>query len=188
MPPRYRKSVEQAITLFRFLEKKESATFGAVFQPLLGPLDDAATALISDTLSAHVPADPQAQKIFFEPLYDSLKKGDVKYHIDNAKRLRRLLVHKTPLMPVGQLNFCLRYSTQTHEVGGVFQAIRDGFASLGQTNFAAQVESIYEFRNKHVAHVDVELQDRALAETGLKHWVDGLVAIHALRTNGGKGS
>ena len=66
LPPRYRKSVEQAVTLYRFLEKKESATFGPMFQPLLGPLDDAATSLIIQQLSSHVPFDPQQQKVFFE--------------------------------------------------------------------------------------------------------------------------
>jgi hypothetical protein len=31
----------------------------------------------------------------------------------------------------------------------------------------AEVRSIYSFRNTHVAHVNVGLQDRALAEAGL---------------------
>ena len=182
LPPRYRKSVEQAITLFRFLEKKDSATFGAVFQPLLGPLDDAATALMVETLSPLVPTEPQGQKVFFEPLYENLNKSDYKYHHENANRLRRMLVHKTALMPLGQLAFCLRYSLQSHQVGGVFQAVRETFSPLAQTQLSEQVETIYEFRNKHVAHVDVELQDRALAESGLRQWIDGLAAIHAART------
>jgi type III restriction enzyme len=182
LPPRYRKSVEQAVTLFRFLEKKESATFGPVFQPLLGPLDDASTALIVERLSPHVPADPQDQKVFFEPLYEGLNRSDAQYHARHASNLRRTLVHKNGLMPLGLLEFCLQYCRQSHEVGGVFAAVRGGFADLADTPMVEHVERIYDFRNNHVAHVNVELTDRALAETGLKEWVEGLALLfNALR-------
>ncbi len=39
--------------------------------------------------------------------------------------------------------------------------------------------------NTHVAHVNVELTDRALAAGGLKQWIDGLAALHnAVRSDG----
>jgi type III restriction enzyme len=178
LPPRYRKSVEQAVTLYRFLEKKESATFGPVFQPLLGPLDDAANALIIERLTAHVPTDPQQQKIFFEPLYDGVNKNDVQYHQRHAANLRRTLIHKNGLMPLGLLEFCLKYCRQSHEVAGVFDAVRTEFSPLAKGHLLERVEAIYEFRNSHVAHVNVELTDREVAERGLRQWVEGLVALH----------
>lgn len=180
LPPRYRKSVEQAVTLFRFLEKKESATFGPVFQPLLGPLDEAATALIIERLSPSVPADPQGQKAFFEPYYGSLKKTDIDYHDRHAKNLRRTLVFRNGLMPLGLLEFCLKYPGQSHTVGGVFGAVRENFSDLSDGPFPDQVVAIYDFRNSHVAHVNVELSDRAVASTGLKQWIDGLAALHGV--------
>ncbi len=178
LPPRYRKSIEQAVTLYRFLEKKESATFGPVFQPLLGPLDDAATALIIERLARHVPTDPQQQKIFFEPLYDGIDRSDVQYHQRHAANLRRTLIHKNGLMPLGLLEFCLKYCCQSHSVDGIFDAVRQSFADLVDS-LLDKVVAIYEFRNKHVAHVNVELTDRHLAEAGLKLWIDGLVALYA---------
>jgi len=178
LPPRCRKSVEQAITLFRFLEKKESATFGPVFQPLLGPLDEAATALMLERLSPFVPTDPQEQKVFFEPYYGSLSKSDIDYHDRHAKFLRRTLVFRNGLMPLGLLEFCLKYCGQSHDVGGIFGAVRQNFADLAGGPLLDQVTAIYEFRNTHIAHVNVELTDRALAAAGLKQWISGLAALH----------
>src|SRR5437016_5313617 len=56
LPSRYRKAVEQAAILFRFLERKDSASFSPVFQPLLGPLDEAARGLILECLLPDLPA------------------------------------------------------------------------------------------------------------------------------------
>ena len=187
LPPRYRKSVEQAVTLYRFLEKKESATFGPVFQPLLGPLDDAATALIVGRLSAYVPTDPQDQKIFFEPLYDGLRKNDAQYHHRHATNLRRTLVHKNGLMPLGLLEFCLKYCLQSHQVAGVFEAVRKEFIQLADGPLHDHVESIYQFRNQHVAHVNIELTDVELARAGLKQWVNGLAALYGMLGPGAVG-
>ena len=83
-------------------------------------------------------------------------------------------------MPLGLLEFCLKYSKQSHSVGGVFEAVRSEFSALADTPLLAEAQAIYEFRNTHVAHVNVELTDRSLAEAGLKQWIAGLAAIHSL--------
>lgn len=167
------------MTLFRFLEKKEGATFGPVFQPLLGPLDDAAKALIVKRLSPDVPSDFNALRTFFDPYYGDIKKGDVDYHIRNAKNLRRTIVDQNGLMPLGLLEFCLNYAGQSHQVGGVFEAIRKDFVS--NSGLLSQVKAVYEFRNNRIAHVSVELTDRELASSGLRNWIDLLLALyHAL--------
>lgn len=180
LPPRYRKSVEQAVTLFRFLEKKESATFGPVFQPLLGPLDEAATALIVEKLSPHVPTDIQKQKAFFEPYFGNLKKMDIDYHDRSAKNLRRTLLFRNGLMPLGLLEFCLKYCRQSHTVGGVFEAVRQSFSDLSKGPLVDLVVAIYDFRNTHVAHVNVELSDRVVTSTGLRQWINGLAELHGV--------
>ncbi len=82
-------------------------------------------------------------------------------------------------MPLGLLEFCLKYCRQSHEVGGVFEVVRQNLASLAEGPLLDQVTAIYEFRNNHVAHVNVELTDMELAATGLKQWIDGLVSLHS---------
>jgi hypothetical protein len=62
-------------------------------------------------------------------------------------------------------------------VAGVFDAVRTEFSALSNGPLLEQVEAIYEFRNSRVAHVNIELTDREVAERGLRQWVEGLVAI-----------
>jgi len=81
-------------------------------------------------------------------------------------------------MPLGLLEFCLKYCRQSHNVGGVFEVVGKRFADLSDGALLDEVASIYEFRNKHVAHVNVELTDLDLAATGLQQWIDGLTALH----------
>lgn len=57
LPSRYRKAPEHAVALFHFHEKKEAPFFAPVFQPLLGPIDHAAQALILSGLSHDVPSE-----------------------------------------------------------------------------------------------------------------------------------
>ena len=101
----------------------------------------------------------------------------MQYHQRHAGNLRRTLVHKNGLMPLGLLEFCLKYCHQSHQVGGIFEAVRTQFSPLAHSPLLGQVEAVYEFRNKHVAHVNVELTDRQRAERGLRQWIDGLVAM-----------
>jgi type III restriction enzyme len=67
LPSRYRRAIEHAVALFHFHKEKETAAFGPIFQPLLGPIDHAAEALMLKLLSDDVPAEAEAQKRFFEP-------------------------------------------------------------------------------------------------------------------------
>ena len=67
LPPRYRKAIENAVSLFHFQERKEHAPFGPVFQPLLGSIDDAAAQILVGRLGGDVPTSPDDQKAFFGP-------------------------------------------------------------------------------------------------------------------------
>ncbi|MEK7867937.1 MAG: DEAD/DEAH box helicase family protein, partial [Candidatus Omnitrophota bacterium] len=69
LPSRYKKSIEQAVALFQFFEKKEEMSFAPVFTPLLGPLDESAKGIINDLLLPLMPGIPVEQKDFFEPYY-----------------------------------------------------------------------------------------------------------------------
>ena len=55
LPPTHQKMVQQAIGLFKFLEKKTGQSFAPVFTPLLGPLDEASRAVMLKFLSADIP-------------------------------------------------------------------------------------------------------------------------------------
>lgn len=179
LPSRYRKAVSDATTVFHFLEKKEGASFGACFQPLLGPIDHAAEALLRSRLEDDVPAVAADQKAFFEPDLSRLQKTQAAHLKDKAGLLRKLLVYRSPLMPTGVLLFCLEYAAKSEEgLSGIFTSVRSELAPLATTDLPSLVKAYYDFRNTHVAHEKKELTDVAVAREALGLWVRTLVRLH----------
>lgn len=179
LPSRYRKAVEHAVALFHFHEQKKTVSFAPVFQPLLGPIDHAAEALMLGRLAGDVPAEAPAQKAFFEPELRGMQKSDAKYLAENASLLRRLLVYRSPIMPAGLLRFCLRYAGATSApLGGIFGAVRNRFAEGGRADLLALVEAYYDFRNTYIAHEKKDLVDVEVTRAALAQWVNALGALH----------
>ena len=179
LPSRYRKSIEHAVALFQFLEKKAGMSFAPVFTPLLGPLDESAKGIINELLLPYMPGTPTEQKDFFDPYYGDLKKSDIDWLRRHASNLRRTLVFKNGLWPLGLLAFCLDYSkTDRYSVGGVFEAIRQGFSKFNDTTLYDTVKTITDFRNTYIAHQGKELTDIEMAKEGLKAWTAGINRLY----------
>ncbi len=182
LPSRYRKAVEHAVALFHFTEKKETVSFAPVFQPLLGPIDDAAQAILLERLAGDVPAVESEQKDYFEPDMSTAKKKNVDFLTERGKTLKRLLVYRTPMMPTGVLMFCLSYAgKETEPLGGVFTSVRTRFADLAKTPLPELVTKAYEFRNTYIAHQKAELQDAEMTRAALREWVTALVQLDGAR-------
>lgn len=178
LPSRYRKAIEEAVSLFKFLEHK-GASLSPCFTPLLGPLDEAAKGMMVRALEKDVPANPQDQRAYFEPSYRGLKDSDHNWLHQNALKLKKLLVFKIALMPLGLLSFCFEYAyNDALQVGGVFASIRQHFARFKDSQLADRLNHIKDIRNTYVAHQEQELLDPALARTELKTWISGLAAIY----------
>jgi len=80
LPMRFQKSVQQAVTLFRFFGHKQDMSYAPVFTPLLGPLDEAAKGAILGALNSDVPDDRWAQQEFFDPDLSNLPPGEASFH------------------------------------------------------------------------------------------------------------
>ena len=179
LPSRYRKALEHAVSLFHFHEKKEAVSFAPVFQPLLGSIDDAAQAVLVSQLSPDVPSEAQAQKDFFEPDLSAMKKSSADFLKERARSLKRLLVHRSPLMPTGLLLDCLKYAASAAEpVPGVFTSVRTRLVGVASPELIELLDSFYRFRNTYVAHSKKELTDRDTTHEGLTTWVRTLLALH----------
>lgn len=178
LPSRYKNAVEQAIQLFEFLEKKRSVSFGPVFQPLLGPIDEAAKGLILDSLLSSLPSSRDEQRDFFEPYFAGLDNREIKKLQDNGKLLKRMLVYQSGIFPLGVLTFCLEYAGQSdYHVGGVFEAIKEHFSGFDE-DFLDMVMAIKDFRNTYIAHQEASLEDVKQAKINLGYWIDGLAKIY----------
>jgi type III restriction enzyme len=181
LTPRARKSVEEAITVFKFLENKEMS-FSPAFTPLLGPLDEAATQIIVSRLRDLMPAFPDEQKAWFEPSYASIDSRSLRWYQDLANNLKRTLVHLNPVMPLGLLAFCLDYAGNSRSnLAGVFEAVRNEFANLADGTLARQLEEIKNFRNKHIAHQSEPLTDAGVSRDALRKWISGLTSMQKAR-------
>lgn len=180
LPSRYRKAIEHAIALFHFHRNKETVSFAPVFQPLLGPIDHAAEALLLRKLADDVPSEATAQRDYFAPDMSKAKKSDFEFLTDRAKMLKKLLVHRSPIMPTGALSFCFEYAAKDAEpLPGVYAHVRNQFKGLSKTGLPMQVREVYDFRNTYVAHQKGgELTDVAATREALREWIGVLVALH----------
>ncbi|MBW2087326.1 MAG: restriction endonuclease subunit R, partial [Deltaproteobacteria bacterium] len=182
LPSRYQKAIEQAVTLFRFMQNKDDVSFAPVFTPLLGPVDEAARGLIMRKLQDEVPSERSKQYDFFRPDLSDLTTSKANYLKNQARNLERTLVDQNGLMPIGLLRFCLEYASGTkRKIGGVFAAVRSCFADAAGSDLLLTVNQIYDFRNQYVAHQEMELSDPDLAQKALIQWANGLHKIWRCR-------
>jgi type III restriction enzyme len=181
LPPYYQRGIKQAVETFQFFEKKGGVSFAPVFACLLGPIDEAAKGVLVDFLSESVPQDSKAQKEFFNPDYLFLSSGKIDFLKRQASNLKRTLVDRNGLMPIGLLQWCLEYARQsTHEAAGIFGAVKEKFAQAAKTDLQETVGRIYDFRNQYVAHQDKELSDAEATRQALGEWTRGLYRIWRL--------
>lgn len=181
LPSRYHKAIEHAVSLFHFHEKKETVSFAPVFQPLLGPIDHAAEALLLGRLSDDVPAAAEDQRHYFEPDLAGVKKKHHKYLSERSSLLKRLLVYRSPIMPTGLLSFCLEYAAakDAEPPAGIFASIRARFSDLTSTNLNELLDRVYTFRNTYIAHEKQEpLTNAADTKDAIKLWLDTLVTLY----------
>lgn len=178
LPDRYRKSSEQAISMFRFLENKKDIPYGPVFQPLLGCLDEAARGLLLRRLQPDMPDFGQEQKAWFNPYWDNVDSRVVRHYQNIARNLQKTLVYRNGISPLGLLRSCLDYAMNDNtKIGGVFESVKEQFQTTGGMDFLTIVMRINDFRNTYIAHQEQELKDVYLARENLGKWIAGLKFI-----------
>ena len=180
LPPAHQKMVQQAISLFQFLEKKTGQSFAPVFTPLLGPLDEAARAVMLKLLGTEIPTDHETQRKFFEPDLNHLSPKDMEMYRRRGKDLKRTLVDHNGMSPIGLLRWCLHYSRKPNvSAGAVFDVVNRQFSGVPEDIYRL-VSNINTFRNDYVAHQEKELTNSVLARKALGEWTLGLRRIWEL--------
>jgi type III restriction enzyme len=108
------------------------------------------------------------------------KKSSIKYLLERASVLKKLLVHRAPLTPTGALGFCFDYAKKVSEepLPGIYSAVRARFGGLARTDLSGHVGQVYQFRNTYVAHQKRELDDAVVARGALREWILTLVELH----------
>ena len=179
LPTRYRRSVEQAAMLFRFLENKEGINFAPAFTGLLGSIDEASKGLIVRKLQTSLPADVPSQKAWFDVyLPPALDRGKRTHYERMAQNLKRTLVFNNGISPLGLLRSCLDYGLNDNtKIGGVFDAVTTNFRFNGARKVLGNVTRVNDFRNTRVAHQEEDLTDVGETQRELIAWIEALRLI-----------
>ncbi len=178
LPERMRKSVDEAVSLYLFFEKKPGVNFAPVFTALLGVMDEAAKGLVLQKLQDRLPANALEQKNWFEPYLGKVDSRMHNHYKELAKNLRKTLIYKTGVSPIGQLRSCLDYAlNDSTALTGVFEAVREEFQVTGIRSLLEAVQKVNDFRNNCVAHQEKALTKPAEARAALVQWVQTLIAL-----------
>src|SRR5262249_11128920 len=173
LAPRAKKAAEEALEIYRYLEKKTDVTsLAPVFTVLLGSVDEAAKTFILRLLQPALPANKLDQQRWFEPDFANVPHRELRHFQNVAASLKRALVYGSVHSAIGLTRSCLDHAVQgTPSIGGVFAAVRKVFAVPGAAGHLKRVSDLNDFRNTYVAHHEKPLTDRTLTETNLRDWV-----------------
>jgi type III restriction enzyme len=180
LPKAHQKLVQQAISLFRFLENKEGQSLSPAFTPLLGPLDEASKAVLLKRLEPEIPTDREAQRKFFQANASGLTEKQAEEYRRRGSNLKRTLVDHNGMSPIGLLRECLEYAHESKgSIGPVFDCVKKQFQADSDETYKL-VSRLNSFRNTYVAHQKKELTDAAIAKTAMVDWTNGLCRIWEL--------
>jgi type III restriction enzyme len=172
LSPALKKTAEEALLMYDFLSKRPNPNFAPAFTGMLGAVDSAARKLLIDRLMPAVPTMPQDQRVFFDSYLVGQGKMPPNHYERVIANLRKSLLYNAGMMPIGLLRDCLDYAlNDTARFPGVLEAARNAFRFEGSRKLLAEIAAVYDFRNKYIAHQEVELSDPPLAAKELGRWV-----------------
>lgn len=178
LPEHARKAASDSIEMFEILKKWDEANLAPAFASLLGRLDAAAKALVVAKLLPGVPGLPQEQRAWFNPYLQGGGAKPPDHYRRTAQNLRKTLLDQGGLMPMGLLRDCLDYAlNDSTRYDGVFHAVREAFRYEGSRKVLEEVNAIYDFRNKFVAHQEEALTNVAVASAALGRWIRCLAML-----------
>jgi type III restriction enzyme len=138
-------------------------------------VDEAARGLILRRLLQDLPATEQEQKAWLSPYFGTMEEKQKPYFMQMAQNLKRTIVFKNGVSPLGLLRGCLDFALNDNSCpGGVFEAVRNRFKVQGGRDLLTRVTEINNFRNTYVAHQEKTLVDAKQVEKALKQWISGL--------------
>jgi type III restriction enzyme len=175
LPERLRKAADESISLFGFFEKKQGVNYAPVFTALLGVIDESAKGLVLHKLTPKMPPNMKDQRDWFEPYFGAVEHTKRRHYEEVARNLRKTLVYKNGVSPLGLLRNCLDFALNDNTpLAGVFGAVKAELRFSGGRDLLDRVKTINDFRNTRVAHQETPLTSPAEAKMALVVWLDGL--------------
>ena len=178
LPERLKRAADEAISLFRFFENKPGVNHAPVFTALLGVVDEAAKNLVTRKLTPAMPANQVDQQDWFFPYLQKIDLRMRRHYEDLGRNLRKTLVYRSGVSPLGLLRSCLDYAlNDATRIDGVFVAMKSSMKFAGARDLLDQVAKMNDFRNLHVAHQEQPLIDPAASKQALREWIKAMAAL-----------
>jgi len=179
LPKRYQTAIDHAVQLFKFQENKDW-NFSSVINLLFGVMDGAATTMIVSRLEPHLPSGNPAQDDWFAPYLGGSGAPPPEKYIRFGKDLKRTVVFKNGLSPIGLLTRCFDYAiNDKKEFDGVFAALKSEFTFQGCKELHHSINVVNEIRNTYVAHQEKQLTDKDTARNALKLWINTILLMRS---------
>ena len=175
LPDRLKRAADEAISLYRFFEKKPGVNFAPVFTALLGAVDECAKGLVIQKLSPSMPANQVDQQDWFSPYLGKVDQRMRRHYEKLGRNLRKTLVYRSGISPLGMLRSCLDYAlNDSTKIGGVFDTMTTGLRFTGARDLLDRVRRLNDFRNSHVAHQENPLTDPHATKRALSEWIEAM--------------
>lgn len=178
LPERMQKAINESVTLFRFLEKKQDTNYAPVFTALLGVMDECVKSLILKKLVPFMPVPASEQEIWFKPYLGNVDRRMDRHYQETARNLRKTLVYRNGLSPLGLLRSCLAFALEDNvQLSGVFDVVKKEFDFRDAQELLKKVTSVNDFRNTRIAHQQTPLTNVKEAKEALLAWTECLAQL-----------
>jgi hypothetical protein len=125
-----------------------------------------------------MPVTAKDQQTWFEPYLAKVDQRMHRHYQEMARNLRKTLVYKSGLSPLGLLRNGLDFALNDHaSLTGVFDATKTAFCFAGSRSVLDRVQKINDFRNTRVAHQETPLNNLGEAKQALVEWLTGLASL-----------
>jgi len=164
--------MRQAVLLLDYAVRSRHPTYAAAFQPLLGPLDEYAMRLLEKAIKPAIPPRKEDSIAFFNPSLAHVPDRERVLLERNQRYLRDNLVFGRSIQRLGTLLFCLEYAQQDGmKVEGVWRVVKQVFPSPEFDMLYKMLETVNDFRNTRVAHVETPLNNEQEAWAAMRTWL-----------------
>ena len=178
LPERLKRAADEAISLYRFFEKKPGVNFAPVFTALLGVVDECAKGLVIQKLSPHLPPNQVDQQDWFAPYLGNVDQRMRRHYEELSRNLRKTLIYRSGVSPLGMLRSCLDYAlNDSTQIGGIFDTMKTGLRFAGARDLLDRVRRLNDFRNSYVAHQETPLTDPHTTKIALAEWIAAMNSL-----------
>jgi type III restriction enzyme len=178
LPERLKRAADEAISLYRFFEKKPGVNFAPVFTALLGVVDECAKGLVIQKLSPHLPPNQVDQQDWFAPYLGNVDQRMRRHYEELSRNLRKTLIYRSGISPLGMLRSCLDYAlNDSTQIGGIFDTMKTGLRFAGARDLLDRVRRLNDFRNSYVAHQETPLTDPHTTKIALAEWIAAMNSL-----------